>query len=131
MHLGVAFQLIDDVLDYSASPEDTGKNLGDDLAEGKPTLPLAEGKPTLPLLHAMSRGTPVQAKLIRKAIENGGHGNMSAVFAAIESTGGITYTAQAAQQEANQAITAIESLPASPYKEALYSLAEFSVNRAY
>ena len=86
---------------------------------------------TLPLLHAMSRGTPEQAKLIRKAIENGGHGNMSAVFAAIESTGGITYTAQAAQQEADQAIAAIEPLPASPYKEALYSLAEFSVNRAY
>ena len=87
--------------------------------------------PTLPLLHAMSRGTPEQARLIRKAIENGGHDNMSAVFAAIESTGGIPYTAQAAQQEADQAISAIESLPASPYKEALYSLAEFSVNRAY
>jgi len=122
LHLGVAFQLIDDVLDYSASPEDTGKNLGDDLAEGNPTLPL---------LHAMSTGTAEQALLIRKAIENGGHDNMSAVFAAIESTGGILYTAQAAQQEADQAIAAIESLPASPYKEALYSLAEFSVNRAY
>ena len=122
MHLGVAFQLIDDVLDYSASPEDTGKNLGDDLAEGNPTLPL---------LHAMSTGTAEQALLIRKAIENGGHDNMSAVFAAIESTGGITYTAQAAQQEADQAIAAIEPLPASPYKDALYSLAEFSVNRAY
>ena len=122
MHLGVAFQLIDDVLDYSASPEDTGKNLGDDLAEGNPTLPL---------LHAMSTGTAEQALLIRKAIENGGHDNMSAVFAAIESTGGIPYTAQAAQQEADQAIAAIEPLPASPYKEALYSLAEFSVNRAY
>ena len=122
MHLGVAFQLIDDVLDYSASPEDTGKNLGDDLAEGNPTLPL---------LHAMSTGTAEQALLIRKAIENGGHDNMSAVFSAIESTGGIPYTAQAAQQEADQAISAIESLPASPYKEALYSLAEFSVNRAY
>ena len=69
--------------------------------------------------------------LIRKAIENGGHDNMSTVFAAIESTGGIPYTAQAAQQEADQAIAAIEPLPASPYKEALYSLAEFSVNRAY
>ncbi|MEN8108840.1 MAG: octaprenyl diphosphate synthase [Pseudomonadota bacterium] len=122
MHLGVAFQLIDDVLDYSAAPEDTGKNLGDDLAEGKPTLPL---------LHAMSRGTAEQERLIRKAIENGGHDNMAAVCAAIESTGGIPYTAQAAQREADEAIAAIAPLPSSPYKDALYSLAEFSVNRAY
>ncbi|MDH3560355.1 MAG: octaprenyl diphosphate synthase [Gammaproteobacteria bacterium] len=122
MHLGIAFQLVDDVLDYSASPEDTGKNLGDDLAEGKPTLPL---------IHAMKKGTPDQARLIRKAIENGGHDNMSAVCAAIESTGGIPYTAQAAQREADLAIAALDPLPASQYKEALYSLAEFSVNRTY
>jgi octaprenyl-diphosphate synthase len=122
LHLGIAFQLIDDVLDYSASPEDTGKNLGDDLAEGNPTLPL---------IHAMCQGTPKQAQLIRKAIENGGHDNMSAVCAAIESTGGIPYTAQAAQREADLAIAALDPLPASPYKEALYSLAEFSVNRTY
>jgi octaprenyl-diphosphate synthase len=122
LHLGIAFQLIDDVLDYSASPEDTGKNLGDDLAEGNPTLPL---------IHAMCQGTPKQAQLIRKAIENGGHDNMSAVCAAIESTGGIPYTAQAAQREANLAIAALDPLPASPYREALYSLAEFSVNRTY
>ncbi len=122
MHLGIAFQLIDDVLDYSASPEDTGKNLGDDLAEGNPTLPL---------IHAMCQGTPEQASMIRKAIENGGHDNMSAVCATIESTGGIPYTAMAAQREANLAITALEPLPESPYKEALYSLAEFSVNRKY
>jgi len=122
MHLGIAFQLIDDVLDYSASPEDTGKNLGDDLAEGNPTLPL---------IHAMSHGTPEQAQLIRKAIENGGHDNMSAVCAAIESTGGIPYTANAAQREADLAIAALEPLPESTYKDALYSLAEFSVNRRY
>jgi octaprenyl-diphosphate synthase len=122
MRLGIAFQLIDDVLDYSASPEDTGKNLGDDLAEGNPTLPL---------IHAMCQGTPEQARLIRKAIENGGHDNMSAVCATIESTGGIPYTAKAAQREADLAIAALEPLPESPYKEALYSLAEFSVNRKY
>ena len=120
LHLGVAFQLIDDVLDYSASPEDTGKNVGDDLAEGKPTLPL---------IHAIHRGTPGQAKLIRKAIENGGHDNMQAVCAIIESTGGIPYTAQAAQREADLAIKALKPLPESAYKEALYGLAEFSVNR--
>jgi octaprenyl-diphosphate synthase len=122
MHLGIAFQLIDDVLDYSASPEDTGKNLGDDLAEGNPTLPL---------IHAMVRGTPEQARLIRKAIENGGHENMSAVCAAIESTGGIPYTAKAAQREADLAIEALAPLAESAYKEALYGLAEFSVNRKY
>jgi len=122
LHLGIAFQLIDDVLDYSASPVDTGKNLGDDLAEGKPTLPL---------LHAMNKGTPDEAHIIRKAIENGGHENMSAVLAAIESTGSISYTAQAAQREARQAITALDPLPSSTYKKALYSLAEFSVGRTY
>jgi octaprenyl-diphosphate synthase len=121
-HLGVAFQLIDDVLDYDASPVETGKNLGDDLAEGKPTLPL---------LRAMRTGTPEQAQLIRQAIENGGHENLSAVLAAIESTGSIPYTAQAAQREADLAVAALEPLPASRYKEALYSLAEFSVSRTY
>jgi octaprenyl-diphosphate synthase len=122
LHLGIAFQLIDDVLDYSASPGDTGKNIGDDLAEGKPTLPL---------LHAMRTGTPAEAQLIRKAIENGGHENISAVLSAIESNGSIPYTAQAAQREADQAIAALGPLPASTYKEALNSLAEFSVNRTY
>jgi octaprenyl-diphosphate synthase len=121
-HLGTAFQLIDDVLDYSASPEDTGKNVGDDLAEGKPTLPL---------IHAIHNGTPAQARLICKAIENGGHDNMQAVCAIIESTGAIPYTARAAQQEADLAIAALDPLPASSYKEALFGLAEFSVNRAY
>jgi octaprenyl-diphosphate synthase len=122
LHLGIAFQLIDDVLDYSASPEDTGKNVGDDLAEGKPTLPL---------IHALHKGTPNQARLIRRAIENGGHDNMQAVCAIIESTGAIPYTAQAAQREADLATRALEPLPGSVYKDALYSLAEFSVNRRY
>jgi len=122
LHLGIAFQLIDDVLDYSASPEDTGKNVGDDLAEGKPTLPL---------IHALHQGTPSQARLIRRAIENGGHDNMQSVCAIIESTGAIPYTAQAAQREADTAIGALAPLPESPYKEALHNLAEFSVNRTY
>jgi octaprenyl-diphosphate synthase len=122
LHLGIAFQLIDDVLDYSASPEDTGKNVGDDLAEGKPTLPL---------IHAIHKGTPTQAGLIRKAIENGGHDNMQDVCAIIESTGAIPYTAQAAQRQADLAIEALAPLPDSDSKEALYGLAEFSVNRSY
>jgi octaprenyl-diphosphate synthase len=122
LHLGIAFQLIDDVLEYSASPEDTGKNVGDDLAEGKPTLPL---------IHAIHQGTPGQAQLIRRAIENGGHDNMQAVCAIIESTGAIPYTAKAAQREADLALEALAPLPESAYKDALYNLAEFSVNRSY
>ncbi len=122
LNLGIAFQLIDDVLDYSASPEDTGKNVGDDLAEGKPTLPL---------IHAIHKGTPQQAGLIRKAIENGGHDNMQDVCAIIESTGAIPYTARAAQRHADLAIEALNPLPDSACKEALYGLAEFSVSRSY
>ena len=122
LHLGIAFQLIDDVLDYSASPEDTGKNVGDDLAEGKPTLPL---------IHAIHKGTPSQARLLRMAIENGGHDNMQAVCAIIETTGAIPYTAQAARREADLAIESLGPVPESAYKDALYSLAEFSVSRSY
>lgn len=122
LHLGTAFQLVDDVLDYSASPEDTGKNVGDDLAEGNPTLPL---------IHAMHKGTPQQASLIRKAIENGGHDNMQAVCAIIESTGAIPYTAEAAQREADLAIEALKPLPQSVFRDTLYSLAEFSISRTY
>ncbi len=122
LHLGNAFQLIDDVLDYSASPEETGKNLGDDLANGNPTLPL---------IHAMQHGTPEQAEIIRCAIENGEYENMTAVCAAIESTCAIEYTARVAQHEAGKAINALDPLPASSYKKALQGLAEFSVNRRY
>jgi len=122
MHLGTAFQLIDDALDYGSSGADIGKNIGDDLAEGKPTLPL---------IHAMRHGTPDQVKAIREAIETGGRARIDTVLAAIESTNAIAYTAQSAQQEADLAVEALAELPASPYKEALYGLAEFSVSRSY
>ncbi|HFD80241.1 MAG TPA: octaprenyl diphosphate synthase [Gammaproteobacteria bacterium] len=122
MHLGIAFQLIDDALDYGLSGEDIGKNIGDDLAEGKPTLPL---------IYAMRNGTPAQVKLIRKAIEHGGLEDIEPVLDAIESTGAIAYTAQSAQQEADLAIRSLATLPASSYREALYGLAEFSVSRSY
>ncbi len=122
MHLGTAFQLIDDVLDYSASSDEMGKNIGDDLAEGKPTLPL---------IYAMRQGTAEQADVVRKAIEKGGHDNIDAVMSAIESTGAIEYTANAAEQEAEKAIVALENIPASPYKDAMLALARFSVNRTY
>ena len=122
MHLGTAFQLIDDALDYGSTSEDIGKNIGDDLAEGKPTLPL---------IYAMRVGTPAQVKAIREAIENDGLENIDKVQEAIESTHAIAYTAQSAQNEADLAIEALAELPASPYKEALYGLVDFSVNRNY
>ena len=122
MHLGTAFQLIDDALDYGSSGEDIGKNIGDDLAEGKPTLPL---------IYAMRNGTPAQVDAIRKAITNGGLEHIDSVLEAIESTNAIAYTAQSARHEADLAIEALAEIPAGPYKEALYGLVEFSVNRSY
>lgn len=122
MHLGTAFQLIDDVLDYSASAEQMGKNIGDDLAEGKPTLPL---------IYAMRNGRPEQAQVVREAIEKGGRDNIEAVMAAVESTGAIDYTARSARDEAHKAAAALENIPASPYRDAMLALAEFSVNRKY
>jgi octaprenyl-diphosphate synthase len=122
MHLGTAFQLTDDVLDYSASSEDLGKNIGDDLAEGKPTLPL---------IYAMRNGIAPQAKVIRNAIEDGGRENLTDVIEAIESSGAIAYTAEAARREADKAIEAVKRVPASPYQEALLNLAKFAVYRTY
>ena len=122
MHLGIAFQLIDDALDYSATSEELGKNIGDDLEEGKPTLPL---------IHVMQNGTPEQVELIRHAIENGGKKEIDAIRAAIESTGAIAYTARSAEREADEAIAALSTLPDSPFKEALEVVARFSVQRTF
>jgi octaprenyl-diphosphate synthase len=122
MHLGTAFQLIDDVLDYSADAAETGKNIGDDLAEGKPTLPL---------IYVLREGTPEQAAVVRHAIEHGGLDDIEAVQKAIESVGAIAYTARAARSAADQAMLSLQALPASPYRDALYALAEFSVSRTY
>ncbi|HZX25111.1 MAG TPA: octaprenyl diphosphate synthase [Woeseiaceae bacterium] len=118
--LGAAFQLVDDALDYKASPDELGKDLGDDLAEGKPTLPL---------IHAMSKGTPEQRRLIRAAIENGGLDNLAPVQAAIESTGALEYTTERAKRAADDAIAALADLPPSDYKDSLIAVAEFAVNR--
>jgi len=122
MHLGTAFQLVDDVLDYSASPDEMGKNVGDDLAEGKPTLPL---------IRAMHQGTPEQSKIIRHAIEAGGRNNIDAVTQIIESTDAITYTANKAREEADLAIQYLQVLPSTIYTDALKTLADFSVNRSF
>ena len=122
MHLGCAFQLIDDVLDYTSSAEDMGKNLGDDLAEGKPTLPL---------IYTMRNGTEKQAKMVREAIETGGLDKIELIHEAIHSSGAIDYTSACAKNEAKLAIAALEFLPHSEYKDALIFLANFSVNRSH
>lgn len=122
MHLGTAFQLIDDVLDYRSSSEEMGKNVGDDLSEGKPTLPL---------IYAMGKGTASQARTIQKAIEEGGLERLDIILTTIESTGAIKYTEQLAHAEVRKAVTRLAGLAESPFKDALSSLAEFSVDRIY
>ena len=119
-HIGTAFQLVDDALDYSSSSQELGKNIGDDLAEGKPTLPL---------LYAMWHGTPAEAAIVRAAIEQGGLERINEIKAAIESTGAITYTFACAQAEADKALAALAGIPNSPYRNALEALARFAVSR--
>jgi octaprenyl-diphosphate synthase len=122
MRLGTAFQLIDDVLDLSGNSEDIGKNLGDDIAEGKPTLPL---------LYAMRHGDAEQNQLIRNAIEQGGLEDFSAIIQAVEQTGALDYVRNIAKQEAELACKAIQHLPSTPQHQALIQLAEFSVSRTF
>ena len=121
-HLGTAFQLVDDALDYSSSSAELGKNVGDDLAEGKPTLPL---------IHAMQNGSPDEARLIREAIEQGGLDQIDAILRAIESTGALEYTARSAETEAAAAIGALAEIPDSDFKNALEGLARFAVARRH
>ncbi len=120
--LGMAFQIVDDLLDYQASPEQSGKNLGTDLAEGKPTLPL---------IHAMKNGSAAQNELIKAAIREGRLDRMQDVLAAVESTGGIAYSAALAASHTAAAISALEELPGSPYKDALKGLARFAIQRTH
>ncbi len=122
MYLGIAFQLIDDALDYSAESATLGKNRGDDLAEGKPTLPL---------IYALQHGTPAQVEYMRHAIQHASDDNLTHVLAAIESTQAIAYTEQRAHYYAEQAIQQLQIIPDSPYRAALISLAKFAVARSY
>jgi octaprenyl-diphosphate synthase len=122
MHLGTAFQLIDDVLDYSGDHAQTGKHLGEDLAEGKPTLPL---------IFAMQRGTPEQAGLIRNAVEQGGLREFRPVLVAIRDTGALDHTRRQATLESQRAMEAVASLPPSSYRDSLLQLAAFAVSRTY
>ncbi len=121
-HLGVAFQLIDDALDYKASKDELGKNLGDDLAEGKPTLPL---------IYAIQNSSESEAQIIINAIKNGERNAFNEVYAIVQSTKAIDYTEQRADEEAQKAINALTVLPDSEYKQALTLLAKFSVQRNY
>jgi octaprenyl-diphosphate synthase len=121
-HIGTAFQLIDDALDYQADEDSLGKHLGDDLAEGKPTLPL---------IYALQHGNPEQKALIRQAIENGGLERLDDITRAVASLGGLAYTARLAQSEADQALAALDPLPSSAFKEGLSELARFAVARKH
>ena len=121
-HLGVAFQLVDDALDYRAKGEELGKNLGDDLAEGKPTLPV---------IRALAVGTPEQRALLREAIEQGGRERIAEVAAVIDSTGGIEYTIALARRHAASAKQAVALLPESAQRASLEMMVDFAVARTY
>ena len=119
-NLGTAFQLVDDALDYNARSAELGKDLGDDLAEGKATLPL---------IYAMRKSSAEDNALIREAILDGGLDQLEKITAIIESTGALQYTAARAQEAADIAIAALSNVPDSDYKQALIAIAEFSVQR--
>ena len=122
LHLGIAFQLIDDALDYRANPEELGKNLGDDLADGKPTLPL---------IFAIEHGSEEQSAVLRTAIENGDRDAFRQVFEIVERTKAIAYTSRRAKEEADKAAAALAPLPSSEFKDALIKLATFAAERNY
>ena len=121
-HLGTAFQLVDDVLDYKATAEELGKNLGDDLAEGKPTLPV---------IYALAHAPAAEATRLREAIETGGIDDLDQITRLIETSGGLEYTARMARREKELAVEALGRLPASKYRDALVTLADFAVARTY
>jgi octaprenyl-diphosphate synthase len=122
MHLGTAFQLTDDLLDYSGEHEAIGKNLGDDLAEGKATLPL---------IHALRNGTQVEAALVRKAIHDGGLEDFRPLLAVLERTGALAYAKSCSEREAGRARDSLVQLPHSQTKESLLTLAVFAADRSF
>jgi len=122
MHLGTAFQIVDDVLDYSGEEGEIGKQLGDDLAEGKPTLPL---------IHVMKTGSPVQSQLVRAALEQGGRDAFPEVMRAVKATGALEASMSVATAEADKAKQALLALPNTQYREALLQLSDFAVSRRH
>src|ERR1700678_2601811 len=121
-HIGTAFQLVDDALDYQADEGRLGKHLGDDLAEGKPTLPV---------IYALQHGNDAQRRMIREAIAEGGLDHLEEITRAVASLGGLAYTARLAQSEVDQALAALAPLPESSFKEGLSELAKFAVARKH
>lgn len=121
-HLGIAFQLVDDLLDYQGDAETLGKNVGDDLAEGKPTLPL---------IYTMREGNAEQAALVRRAIQKGGLEDLQPICEAVAACGALDYTARLAQDYAERAIACLDALPPSPYRDAMADLARFAVARTF
>jgi octaprenyl-diphosphate synthase len=119
-HLGTAFQLIDDVLDYRSDPGLRGKNLGEDLAEGKPTLPL---------IHALRTASGTERDLIRAAITQEMEPNLERIIGCIDRSGGIEYTRERALAESGAAQSALLQVPPSPWRDALGELADFAVMR--
>ena len=122
MHLGTAFQLVDDVLDYTADATEMGKNVGDDLAEGKPTLPL---------IIAMQRSAAPTQAILRKAVEEGGLIELDTIMQAIQQPDAIANTLQRATRETELAIENLSVLPASDYKQSLENLAWFAIKRSH
>jgi len=122
MHLGTAFQLVDDILDYSGDLAQTGKNLGDDLAEGKTTLPI---------IYAMRHGNAEQTAVVRNALVRGGLGDFEPVLNAMREAGALDYTRAQAEVSAGEARNAIAMLPDSKYRDSLLELAAFAVTRKY
>ncbi len=120
LHVGTAFQLIDDVLDYEGDSEKLGKNIGDDLAEGKPTLPL---------IYAMNNSDNNDAQLIRDSLKNGGLDSLDAIIGIVKRSGGLEYTRRLAEEQAEKARSCLDVLPDSPYRSALDTMAGFSIAR--
>ena len=121
-HLGMAFQIQDDVLDYAGDSEQLGKNVGDDLAEGKPTLPL---------IHAMAHGNKEDSALIREAISHKQVDRLQEIVKIVNLTGSLQYTQELAQQHVDKALLSLDTLDESPYRQAMRELATFSLTRTY
>lgn len=119
-HLGIAFQLIDDLMDYASSSDQMGKNTGDDLAEGKTTLPL---------IHAMKTGTEEECQLVRNAIRSGGLDDLQPILDIVQRTGGLDYTRDQAHEQSRLAIAALEGLPHSSFRDTLTEIANLAVSR--
>ena len=122
LKVGIAFQLVDDALDYTGDAATLGKNVGDDLAEGKPTLPL---------IYAMRTGTAAQAEVIATAIRNGDAGQLPAILEIVQATGGMDYTLECAREQVRLAVDELQHLPANPFTAAMQQVAEFSLARTY